>query len=298
VHVDDPSIYVPTLTTWEFLKAGAESEGLWDLGFRIADRVTVASASRWGPRVASGVTLGHAIQIMKSWIAVDLPNVRVGLEDRGGWQWFWRDHTPDRREQPGYSFGEQYILGLMVQIVRMAEGPEWTPKRIRVQSRARDWAHQLPEFAEEGAIEYNARRTAIAVPTGSLYRRLHRTGSEPVELPSLVEETRAPNDFVASLHHVLRGIACEHPISLELGADLSSCSKRSLQRALAHSGTTWREIVARVHLETALDMMEDPANSLADIAAGLGYSQYPHFNRAFRRWTGESPASYRQKLAT
>jgi AraC-like DNA-binding protein len=278
------------------LQDAGDAEGLWDFGFRIADRVTVAAASRWGPRVARGVTLLHAIQIMSDWIRVDMPNVVVGLEDGGDFHWFWRDHQPDRRELPGYYFGEQYILDLMVQIVRMAEGPEWTPSRVQVQAPPSAWAFKRPEFALDGTIEYGARRTAIAVPTKSLSHRLR--GREPMPPDSFPVDESAPKDLIGSLHHSLMGIACEQPISLNLGAELSGCSKRSLQRALANAGTSWREIIERVHLETALDLMEDPSNSLADIAAGLGYSQYPHFLRAFRRWTGEAPGKYRQRLAT
>jgi AraC-like DNA-binding protein len=44
--------------------------------------------------------------------------------------------------------------------------------------------------------------------------------------------------------------------------------------------------------------MDERTNSLADIAAALGYSQYPHFYRAFQRWTGESPSAYMKRLAS
>jgi len=71
-------------------------------------------------------------------------------------------------------------------------------------------------------------------------------------------------------------------------------SERSLQRLLASEGTSWKEVVDRVHLETALDLMGERSNSLADIAATLGYSEYPHFYRAFQRWTGEPPSADRK----
>jgi AraC-like DNA-binding protein len=62
-------------------------------------------------------------------------------------------------------------------------------------------------------------------------------------------------------------------------------------------GLSWREAVGRVRLETAIDLMEEPTCSLADIADTLGYTQYAHFYRAFQRWTGESPRKYREKFA-
>lgn len=96
-------------------------------------------------------------------------------------------------------------------------------------------------------------------------------------------------DLKGSLRQVLKSIACEQKLTLSLGAKVSARGERTLQRALAREGTSWKQVVERVQLETALDLMDEPANSLADIAAILGYSQYRHFYRAFQRWTGESP---------
>jgi len=291
-----PSGYLPLRSTWAFLLNAAGAEGLWDLGFRIAERVRVARAGRWGPRVAGAVTLRHAIQTMSDWIRLDMPEVRIGLEKRATRHWFWREHRPDRRHLPGYYVGEQYMLGLMLEIVRKAEGPDWLPHRVEVEASARDWAGKRPEVLGEAIIEFGAARTAIELPPGSLDRRLPSPDSDlALDLSSDFGELPAAN-LRGSLHQALRSVVCEQELSLALGAKLSCVSERSLQRFLADEGTSWREVVDRVHLETALDLMGERTNSLADIAATLGYSQYPHFYRAFQRWTGESPSAYMKRL--
>jgi hypothetical protein len=38
---ENPSGFVPVLSTWSFIDDAAETQGLWDFGFRIAERVTV-----------------------------------------------------------------------------------------------------------------------------------------------------------------------------------------------------------------------------------------------------------------
>jgi AraC-like DNA-binding protein len=185
----------------------------------------------------------------------------------------------------------------MVEIIRMAEGPDWLPRRLEVEASAKDWAGKRPEFAGEALIEFDAKRTGIELPSSSLDRRLHRTGSDlAADLHSDSPESPAV-DLKGSLQQALRSIACEQQLTLELGAEISCVSERSLQRILSGEGTSWREIVDRVHFETALDLMSERTHSLADIAAILGYSQYPHFYRAFQRWTGESPSAYMKRLA-
>ena len=289
--------YVSMLSTWTFANAAADSQGLWDFGFRVADRVTIGRASRWGPRVSTALTFRHAIETMKNWIGFDMPNTRVGLEQRGKRYWFWRDHEPDRRHCRGFWTGEQYLLGLMVEMVRMVEGPGWLPIRLQVQARAGEWAFKRPEFAGEAAIEFGAARCAIELPRGSLERRVRKAGSGSARDVRHDECEQPPLDLKGSLHEVLKSVACDRKLTLGLGAEILCSSERSLQRSLAGEGTSWREVVERVHLETALDLMDEPTYSLADIAGMLGYSQYPHFYRAFQRWTGESPGEYRQRLA-
>jgi AraC-like DNA-binding protein len=289
--------YVPILSTWAFADHAADAEGIWDLGFRIAERVTLAHASRWGPRVSTAVTLWHAIKVMAYWIRHDLPDVRVGVEERWSCSWFWRDHQPDRRHCRGYWIGEQYILGLMVELVRLAEGPNWMPRQLQVQARANDWAFKRPEFAGDAQIEYGAARTAILLPPGSLRRRLTRTRADLNGDISGDMGERPATDLEGSLHQVLKSITREQKLTVELATHGFGISERSLRRGLAQHGLGWREVVSRVQLETALDLMDDPTCSLEDIANILGYTQYPHFYRAFRRWTRESPRKYREKLA-
>jgi AraC-like DNA-binding protein len=46
----------------------------------------------------------------------------------------------------------------------------------------------------------------------------------------------------------------------------------------------------------AINYFKDPGNTLTEIAFLLGYSEVSAFNRAFKRWTGQSPMVYRRKV--
>ena len=48
---------------------------------------------------------------------------------------------------------------------------------------------------------------------------------------------------------------------------------------------------------TANQLLSDPELNLVDVALSFGYSSDSAFRRAFRRWTGQSPAEYRRSLA-
>jgi AraC-like DNA-binding protein len=70
-------------------------------------------------------------------------------------------------------------------------------------------------------------------------------------------------------------------------------STRTLKRRLAEHGTTFTEILDDVRRQRALLLVENRELSIGEVAARLGYTEVPNFTRAFRRWTGKTPAAYR-----
>jgi len=74
-------------------------------------------------------------------------------------------------------------------------------------------------------------------------------------------------------------------------------SVRTLQRKLVATGTTFREVSEAVRGQLAEEYLTDSAVSIAEVAFLLGFSDQSSFNRAFRRWTGESPGRWRRRRA-
>lgn len=72
-------------------------------------------------------------------------------------------------------------------------------------------------------------------------------------------------------------------------------SVRTLQRKLIAAGTTFREVHDTVRGQLAVEYLDDPRVSTAEVAFLLGFSDQSSFNRAFRRWTGESPGRWRRQ---
>lgn len=64
-------------------------------------------------------------------------------------------------------------------------------------------------------------------------------------------------------------------------------------RTLAREGTTYRELLDQLRLELSTRHLANPRMSLGEIAFVLGFSELSAFHRAFRRWTGTTPAEFR-----
>ena len=67
---------------------------------------------------------------------------------------------------------------------------------------------------------------------------------------------------------------------------------RTLRRQLAEEGTTLREVFDGVRREMATERLRQPRVSLVELAFELGFSDQTALSRAFRRWTGRSPAEF------
>lgn len=75
-----------------------------------------------------------------------------------------------------------------------------------------------------------------------------------------------------------------------------SISVATLRRRLEEEGTSFRELTNDHFLEEATSLLKK-GYSVAQASEALNYSDVRAFNRAFKRWKGETPAKYAQRFA-
>ncbi|MEQ9258634.1 MAG: AraC family transcriptional regulator [Roseovarius sp.] len=72
-------------------------------------------------------------------------------------------------------------------------------------------------------------------------------------------------------------------------------SARSFHRRLAEHGMSFQALTEETRRELAEGLLRDGQYSLAEIAFLTGFSEQSSFTRAFKRWVGRTPASYRKE---
>ena len=83
--------------------------------------------------------------------------------------------------------------------------------------------------------------------------------------------------------------------SVEAVSERLRLSRRTLQRQLNAAGTSFAEELDRARHELSLRYLADERISLQETAFLLGFSEASAFHRAFVRWTGQTPTSFRRK---
>lgn len=136
-------------------------------------------------------------------------------------------------------------------------------------------------------VRFDAGFLATALPFASrnaatMYRTHCRTLVGQATPDALVEEIRARIVGTRGARLSLDGCAAK------LGL-----SARTLRRRLSARGLSYQMIVDRTRAEQASRELRSTRRSIDAIADELGFSEPTSFARAFRRWTGMSPRSFR-----
>jgi YesN/AraC family two-component response regulator len=62
------------------------------------------------------------------------------------------------------------------------------------------------------------------------------------------------------------------------------------------TGLTFTDYLGRIRVEKAKNLLLNPHLRVSEIAYTVGFQSLTHFNRVFRKLTGESPTDFREKL--
>lgn len=145
-------------------------------------------------------------------------------------------------------------------------------------------------------IEFDAGRDAIVFSRSTLEMEL--VTASPSVRAALEREVRiltAPSSFIHRVEDAM-GTSFETLTIDRVARDLGT-SVRTLQRRLASSGTSFDQVADDLRRARAFVMLRDGDDSIAAIAAKLGFADPSAFHRAFRRWTGGTPGAWRERVA-
>jgi AraC-like DNA-binding protein len=104
----------------------------------------------------------------------------------------------------------------------------------------------------------------------------------------------ADAEFLARVRCAMRKLTAEARCSVESVACELAVSPRTLQRRLERAGTTFGAVSDDIRRDAALEHLRNPRVAIKEAAFLLGFSEPSTFYRAFRRWTGDTPANFRR----
>jgi AraC-like DNA-binding protein len=191
----------------------------------------------------------------------------------------------------------EYAMAMMLLFGRRLLGEEWAPQEVR-------FPHPAPADTREhqrlfrAPVHFGAAHSELVFDRRLLERRVPAadpTLSAVLErfMQELYCKLPAEENLLDQVRRcILEGLREEVPDAARVAKRLG-LSERSLFRRLRALGTSYQQLVDEVRRDVATRQLREGQLSISEIAFLLAYSEVSAFHRAFRRWTGQSPAEYR-----
>jgi len=172
----------------------------------------------------------------------------------------------------------EFRISALLSFVRAWVGDDWHPERLQLPHRERGSAATFERLSNGGSLIYNSDLAGFELP---LELALRGPSGEQTQFQFRVRH--------ACNLALEQGCLAEEWLSAFLGV-----SPRTLRRKLRADGTSLRQIYEELRHERAVLYLTLTQLPILQIASCLGYELSRNFTRAFHRWEGCSPRSYRQ----
>jgi AraC-like DNA-binding protein len=112
-------------------------------------------------------------------------------------------------------------------------------------------------------------------------------------LDDLVAERPVGETVLERVKRLIAAELCGGEPTTEAVARRMRATPRTLHRWLSAEGTSFRGVLDGVRRDLALRYLSEDGLEIGEAAYLLGFSDASAFHRSFKRWTGQTPASYR-----
>jgi AraC-like DNA-binding protein len=296
----DPDFEIPYIDAGRLLASCEAVTGCPHFGLLVGERAGPSSLGVAGFMLRSAPDVGSALRSLVQ---------NLDLHDQGGVVTL---HVSGNVTQfsyaiilPGVAAADQIYdisMAIACNIMRGLCGKGWKPAEVLLSRRQPQNLAPYKHFFR-APLRFNAEQSAIVFPTrwldhpipsadALLHRHLEK---EAAELHNL----RNPDtDIVSSLQRLLRKSLVSRQCTVTDLARQLHIHERTLNRRLREEGTSFRRELDAIRYEMARHFLHESAMPVARVARALNYTDTSAFSRAFKRWTGITPAEWRTRSSS
>ncbi len=276
-------------SVWQFIELCADKEAYDFLGYDCAQKQPVSSLGGLG---GFHLRIAPTLKMILEHFIYDVQSETTGafysLQTNNDAVWFQRLQMFGKNAVSWQT--EQYMIAVIIQIIRLCTGEKWLPPKLRISSLNKP--QQLPPEWSDIRIEWGCEATEIMIPKRQLMLA-------PVTLEASLPENYSDFFKPASSPQFIEFIETQiltNRLSIESTAEETGLSCATLKRRLLDMKTSYSKLVEQVRFDMAKRLLSQPTISILDITITLGYYHHSSFTRAFKKMSGYTPNEYRRNL--
>ena len=269
------------------------------LGIDLAQALPLELAGFWSFLLRSSNTFGDMLRRAERYMRVVNRHSEFLLEERGDRVAMVCPH-PDpspygAREQIVCAFLGHWIAWGR-QLTRVSFSVEETRFRW---SAPRDRAPFQRFFG--GRIDFGADEDALLLRRDVLSLPLPERTPEFVEqfeayASALIRRMTPQSSLVERVREAIAEGLLTGSANEAIVAQRLSMTVRTMHRHLVEAGTSFRKIRDELLRQRAEELLLERRVPIGEVSYLLGYAEPSNFHRAFRRWTGFTPAEWRERI--
>ena len=285
---------LPYASVCRFWQAAAGASGDPCFGMHVAEKLPIGAYDVVDYIISIAPTVGESFARLTEYVRLiyDHSNLRLVVEPGSA-----RVVRRTALLAPHY---DEFTLALLLARSRQATGIDWKPDHVAFAHGRREARDEVCRMFGssvdygQGEMELRFSRDILVVPQKRGDSRLLSILTRHAD--SLLASLPARGQVVARVSSCIAvEMSTGLPTLLTTAAALR-ITPRTLQRQLARQGASHSALLDEVRRGLAMKYIGDAALSVGEIGYLLHFSDATAFHRAFRRWTGEAPLHYRNKL--
>jgi AraC-like DNA-binding protein len=266
-----------------------------DLGLHMAAQLNVGILGGLGFAVRSSATLGEAYERVARYLSLVNQDIELQIVRLTDGLVALRHVPPTTLHPPRQAI--ECFMALLYRVGQLGIGSAFAVSALHLRhAKVLDiTAHQQlfgvsPRFAAE--------HDELILPRPLLAARQREAEPElgtilDRHLQDMLRQLPPKAGFLDQVRAALLAELKRGELSVTALAQRLHMSPRSLQRRLQQEQTTIKDLFTTLRHELAVRHLRERQESIAEIAFLLGFSEPSTFHRAFKRWTGMTPAQFR-----
>jgi AraC-like DNA-binding protein len=290
----DPDNTIPFATRVHLLKVCAELTGCDHFGLLLGQRNSLSAFGMVGYYCMHSPTVKSALESLVRYMHLHVQGAGVSMERSGNSAYFgYQIYQP--LSESTYQL-EDAAVASAYNVIRELCGADWGATEI--------WfSHLMPKDVSpyhkffQAQLRFNMEKSGIFFSARWLQRPVKAADPELRRLLyKQIDELEANyrESFVEQVRHTIQSALLARQCSAEYIAALFSLHSRTFHRRLKAEGATFQSLVDETRYHIARQMLANSEATPAHIADVLGYADVRSLNRAFKRWSGSTPAQWRK----